>query len=803
MFFSVARLRLFIASACLLPSFVQARENVLCEYLLYALPCGFRLTCPAVTSSVSYCSPPESLLIQQFDITYFQHNTSVSFNISAASVVCIYYLIRKNVFDPVPQLPNVQVNANLFVNVYGMRPFNISLDLCKLLNGALCPLPTYNFTGADSLTLPSSVPVAHYIPGIAYKIPDLEAFAQLTLTEVGTGKVRACIQSTLSNGWSARQTSVEWATGGIAFLALASAVCYSLLWPDSLAPVRFMDLIYLFQSIAISALLVLNYPSVYRAYASNFSWALGLFSQSSKSSIQNSINNMRRLTGGHVSQSDAGSGAISLVNRQLSPYNNYLIPQSMLSRFAALPQVDISDFIAGNVTASPMASAKVLVGGQVETVTQDSSNILQAGIPIYVNILGISTANAFMTIFFVALILAAIVMFLLGLGWFLVRMASKSTWLKRRADLLEDARASYPAFARAWALRTSLVCVIPVLTFTFYQWTLKDSWLSILLSVLLLIAVLAFVVPPVLFIIRPSLSRLIRRDIDPAHSHSLVPYTVPLRRERLYFVLPVFLAILVKTLVIGFGQAHGMVQAIVILVVEFFLFGLIIVLKPFRSRGADKFAGTLAAARVICTGLLIAFSESLGLDAIPRVVIGIIAAVVWSLTVILMFFNILGNMGLWRLLRHIIPWRRRSVPSDATTLSSNNLSGASLEEGKQTASEKTLTITPTPSYYRRPENPAPTHTPTTVSAFSPNTTISHLSEPLSEYSRATTTSSTLGDPLPHRWSFHHSRPPSTSLHSHSHSAGLSPVTPTSESMYTTPRQSWRASSTDNHQATAI
>ena len=695
------------------------------------------------------------------------------------------------------QLPNVSVNANAFVNVYGMRPFNLTLDLCTLFSGALCPLPTYNFTGADSITLPSTFNVAHYIPGIAYKIPDLEAFVQITLTEVGTGKVRACVQSTLSNGWSARQTGVEWATGGIAFLALASAVSYSFLRPDSLAPVRFMDTLHLFQTIAASALLALNYPSVYRAYASNFSWALGLFSQSSDSSIQSSINNMRRLTGGDVTDSDVGSGAVSLVNRKLSPFNNYVIPQSLLSRVAALPQANLVDIMAGNATSSAVETAKVLVGGQVETVTQDSSNVLEAGIPIYVNILGISTGNAFMTIFLLTLILAGIVAFFVGAGRLLLHGAKRTNWGKRKPEQLDEIRAAYSSFARAWVFRTALVCAIPVFSFTFYQWTLKDSWLAVLLSVLLLLALLTLIVPPIMLILRPTLfSRFIHREIDPPHSQSLVPFTSPLRRERLFFAALTFVAVLVKTLVIGFGQAHGMVQTIIILITEFFLFGLIIVLKPYRTRGADWLAGFTAFVRMVCTGLMIAFAESLDLDAIPRVVIGIVAAVLWSVVVVIMFFNILVNIGLWRFVRRAIPWRRRSVPSDATSLSSQNRSNGSVEDGKKQVSEKDISITPTPStYYRRPSNPAPTHTPTTVSAVSPSTTLSHFSDPPSEFSRATT--STLGETLPHRWSFHHSPPPSSSFHSHSHSRtpsmGLSPVTPTTESMYTTPRQSWRVS----------
>lgn len=41
----------------------------------------------SVTSSVTYCEPPETLLIQQLDVVYFASNQSVFFNISAASVV--------------------------------------------------------------------------------------------------------------------------------------------------------------------------------------------------------------------------------------------------------------------------------------------------------------------------------------------------------------------------------------------------------------------------------------------------------------------------------------------------------------------------------------------------------------------------------------------------------------------------------------------------------------------------------------------------------------------------------------------
>lgn len=541
---------------------------------------------------------------------------------------------------------------------------------------------------------------------------------------------------------------------------------------------------------------------MYRAYSLNFSWALGLFAMSPTSSWQSSINNLRRLTGGSVDDSgDAGGAAISLVNRKLSPYNNdFVIPKQLLAQAQLQPSVDIKNFLSGNFSApsvsSAVANANVLVGGDVATVTGESNNVLEAGIPISVNVIGIETANAFMSVFFVVLILAAIMMVALGLGYLALFAWSRSS---RGTDASREAFAKYPTFARAWGLRGALVCVLPILIFTFYQWTLKDAWLPILLSVITLLALLACVLPPVFFVLRSILPLPSRwsGDDDSAPSHALAPLIASLRPERYYFIIPAMLAIIVKALVIAFGQDHGMVQAIVLLVLEFIFLGIIVVLRPHRTRGGDVLSAFLAVARIVCTGLTIAFAESLNLNAIPRVVVGIIIAVIYSVVVVFMFFNILWHLGGWRILHCFRPWRRRHAPSGSTTLGSNNHSQSSLEKGQQKSEngekQPTLTITPAPSshFYQRPTNPTPTHTPTTLSEFSPIPTTSHFSDVPTEFTE-TSMSSTLGETLPHRWSFHHSRPPSASAASHSVStpSALSPTSPT-ESAYTTPRHSWQ------------
>jgi hypothetical protein len=314
-----------------------------------------------------------------------------------------------------------------------MHPINLTLDICQLFNGGLCPLPLYVFNGSETLSLPSSIKVSQ-IPRIAYKIPDLEAFAQLTLTEVGTGELKACIQSTLSNGWSTHQPGVSWGIGGLAFITLFSATWQSFL-PDSIAPFRLLDLLGLYQTIASSGFFDLNYPVIYRAFTLNFSWAMGLFSQSPTSSMQGSITNMRHLTGGNLAGSAAG-GSVALVNRKLSPYGPGPQARSL---------IDLS-VSTGQVLA--FQGGPIPIVREVQTVTAQSSNVLDAGIPIYANTIGIATANTFMTAFFSALILLAIALALLVIiyGVIALRFRSRPHWVKTQ----------FPIVARSWLLR--IVC---------------------------------------------------------------------------------------------------------------------------------------------------------------------------------------------------------------------------------------------------------------------------------------------------------------------------------------------------------
>ena len=333
------------------------------------------------------------------------------------------------------------MSANLFVNVYGTHPFNITLDLCSLAHGALCPLPMYNFIGEDSIPLSRYLDISQHIPEIVYKIPDLEAFVQLTLIEIGTGDVKACVQATLSNGWTTHETGVEWATGAVAFLALVSALWQSRK-PDSIAPYRLLDIVYLFQAIAASGLLNLNYPIVYRSFTFNFGWALGFFSAPS---FQTAINDMRNRTGGHPD--DATGNALALTNRRASPYN--ALANMPTVRF---PEGAIFSRSEGGPDLARLDDTLVFAAMDVQTVT--STNTIKQGIPIWLTTVGIPAENAFMNVFFVTLILFGIMSALVGITYLVLRrLRNTRLGSSERSTPVEFNRV---AFAKSWLLR--LVC---------------------------------------------------------------------------------------------------------------------------------------------------------------------------------------------------------------------------------------------------------------------------------------------------------------------------------------------------------
>lgn len=285
-----------------------------------------------------------------------------------------------------------------------------------------------------------------------------------------------------------------------------------------------------------------------------------------------------------------------------------------------------------------------------------------------------------------------------------------------------------------------MISFFPLITFALYQWTLKDSWLSVLISVITFLGVLGFVGCAALRVLlfgRRSSPWLLVEDLpalEPLYGQHRVP-------RYHFFSLPL-LATFLRAILIAAAKNHGTIQIILVVCVELFLLFSHITLKPGKTRRADILSVFLAVIRLVTSGLLIAFIVPVALPPIPRVVIGIVVLVLFSIAVVVMLFNTLWNLGLQRLWLH-----RRFV----TLLSRSSTSQGSLEN--ETMTEKDVekaesTVT------SRPSNPTPTHSgprvdptmnaPDVLSQVTPTT-----AEPSSAHSTDTTIS--YGVELPSRW----------------------------------------------------
>lgn len=613
---------------------------------LAALICSFLLPHPAVaienggtslyTESVTYCSDAKAVLVNQFDIEYFVANQSVVFALSAASVE-----------------PNLNISANIYVNAYGMDLLNLTINLCDYLEGILCPLPTINFTGYGTYPLPDEY--TSKIPSIAYGVPDLEAYAQIQLVSVDSGEVAACLQATLSNGWSTRTPAVAWASAGLFLAALAVALVHSTLKASpSPAVYRWYDVLHLFQVAAATGLLNLNYPSVYANFTLNFGWALGLFHNDN---LRNAVNRLRGLTGGKLS--DTAYPGVDYVNRKLSPYNeairlvnfNAVLPSGATTR-------DMFKSFFAQTSYDPLDSSSLARrAADIPTVSSTNANsIVKAGIPTYLNALGIPTADGFDFIFLIYLIAIAVTIGFLALFFLTVFLLDLFRREERRGTgWIGRNRRGFMSFATGNFLRLCLVFLFPILIFSFFQWTVGrgDSWLSILLSVL---CVLWTIVPLIIAFVWTVIRGRQREygepyDVSPLFSRFRLYHSAGMiyrqfkQKRHFWWFAPLAIAYVAQAAFIGFGQNSAWAQVIGLLVIEFIVFVSYIIWRPHKDVKGDLLEIFLSFCRMAAFGLLIAFIPSVGVKAIVRTIIGFVIIVLFGIPTILLFFGLLFNLA--------------------------------------------------------------------------------------------------------------------------------------------------------------
>lgn len=346
----------------------------------------------------------------------------------------------------------------------------------------------------------------------------------------------------------------------------------------------------------------------------------------------------------------------------------------------------------------------------------------------------------------------------------------------------------------------------PFFIFIFYQWTLQDSWLSILLAVISFIAICGFVLYPTFVTLRfarqESLFALYAKSKQLDRNG---PLYAQYRPERYYFFVSFLIAFLLRAVSISFVKPSSEAQIVLLIVIEFGLVASHFALKPAKTKRGDIFTTYLAIMRLVSTALMIAFLQRLQVKAIPRVVIGIVIALAWSVAVVIS----IGNF-VWTAVAEIRAYLSKAVkPGVSANINRGSSAGSILEKGvvvDENGSSHSgggsgdslpfggslgqgLTTHEIEEVARgRPRNPTPENNvpfnPYNHTAYpiSPASTVTTM-EPPSLSSRDSGTL-TVGSLLPRRWSFSFSQPGSPAGSSFGHqrnSLTPSPMPPSSPS----------------------
>lgn len=179
---------------------------------------------------------------------------------------------------------------------------------------------------------------------------------------------------------------------------------------------------------------------------------------------------------------------------------------------------------------------------------------------------------------------------------------------------------------------------------------MKDSWLATLLSVITFLACItgiAYLTFLTYRIVRRENAAALYTE-EPQFSTLGVLYAAYCQPRWFQFTT-YLIASFIRSCFISFGHARGLIQVIGLVVVELLIFGTLVIFRPGHTRGSDALALFLSIVRIATTAALIPFvNEPIGVDPIPRVVVGIVIAIVCSVGIIVLFVNFFVNLAVWQ-----------------------------------------------------------------------------------------------------------------------------------------------------------
>ncbi|KAJ6789469.1 hypothetical protein PWT90_00270 [Aphanocladium album] len=581
---------------------------------------------------------------------------------------------------------------HLSIEAYGETRFNMTYDPCKAQMDTLCPLTSDNRISAFAVVPVSADDIAG-MPQVTMSIPDYEGFARIQIFANSTQTEIGCFQTVMSNGKTLSQPAAIGSTVGVFVIVAMLASFATAVYGISIPHMRmhyahsFSVLIVFetFQYIFFSGALSVNWPSVLPAWWSNFAWPSGMFA------THDLVRSISSFTGNVVSVGQVGGAGSVPIN------NNGGLTQQIYGRAdpgsgeKPSPVSDLDDYAWGgepNTPGMPMPGS-------------------WPGFPGTLSAVHIPPAEAFTLALIWFMVVIGLVTVLMVLFKFTLDLLIKVKLLK--SDGFNYYRRHLGGYLVSALLRTCFIGFFALTTLAMYQFTLRGpdgpTAIAVVVFLILLLGIGGIAAYACYFRLRHGKYSTAPDTIrfESAKLFKTVPFVSAIRnsergeqetaeQRRLYASVPITRIIytnddpnrltvhqdagfikrfgwlagryrrtrwwyfafylgyqFVRACFIGGGVRTPLAQ-----VFGLFLFEIIALIMATKftaleaSRNAVVSVWMLSIAKVVTTGLSIAFISDYNLNRIGATAIGLVIVVVQAfLAVAVLILTALGIMSSW------------------------------------------------------------------------------------------------------------------------------------------------------------
>lgn len=547
-------------------------------------------------TSLVTCMEGSQLAASSFDVVFNPDDRSLHYTLDMTTEISGY------------------VTAYAEVYAYGFKIITKSIDLCSLNWKQFCPVYPGDIQ-VDSIEYISEE-YTKQIPGIAYQVPDIDAYVKITVFNNNTQQM-ACIQAFFSNGKTVSQVGVKWATAVIAGIGLLVSAVLSTFGNSNAAShiaANTMSLFLYFQSVVVVSMEhVHRVPPIAAAWSENLIWSMGLIR----------VSFMQKIFRWYV-QSTGGTPMLYLTSTTISVLAqrswDYLTSTQLYRR--------AEEVLYGNSNVLIFRGIKRLA----YRVHIENTSVVCTGFTFFV---------------LCGYVLAGFIIF----SKYAIELCIRVGWMKNSRFI--DFRKNWRIILKGSLLRYIYIGFTQLTILCFWEFVQNDSPAVIVLAVLFLLlslGIMLWAAYRTITFARSSIqlhnnpAALLYGDQTVLNKYGFF-YTM-YNATHYWWSCVMLTYILLKSIFISFAQASGKTQALAIFIIDLAYFGILIYYQPYLDRATNILNILITTVTLVNSFLFMFFSDLFGQPGSVSSIMGWIFFILNAAFSLILLILILVYVGL-------------------------------------------------------------------------------------------------------------------------------------------------------------